>query len=55
MKLIRSAIPFLVVISITTSCYKSPPPVYDNPYGLPNATQVGADIFACRVDRLVLI
>lgn len=45
---------FLIIIStllLVTSCRKhknSPPP--DNPYGLPNATQTGANLFACRVN-----
>jgi hypothetical protein len=31
-------------------CRKNKSPASDNPYGLPNTTQSGANIFACRVD-----
>ncbi len=33
------------------ACSKSKnAPVPDNPYGLPNATQTGANVFACRIN-----
>ena len=42
---------FTYLLLSFTNCKKhhslTPP---DNPYGLPNATQTGADIFACRVN-----
>lgn len=33
-----------------TACKKHKQPNPDNPYGLPNATQTGANVFACRVN-----
>ena len=33
-----------------SSCKKDAPPLPDNPYGLPNATQSGANMFACRIN-----
>jgi len=43
--------PFLLFTSIfLTGCWKRKNPSFDNPYGLPNATQTGANIFACRID-----
>ncbi len=33
-----------------SSCKKNADPLPDNPYGLPNATQTGANIFACRIN-----
>jgi hypothetical protein len=45
---------FLIAICMTVfavqSCKKTPPPEPDNPWGLPNATQEGKNIFACRVN-----
>ena len=44
-------LPLLACIFIFAQCKKdknSPEP--DNPYGLPNATQTGANVFACRVN-----
>ena len=46
---------FLLIIlicfcRILTSCKKDKPIFFDNPYGLPNATQTGANIFAFRVN-----
>ena len=31
-------------------CHKDKTPAPDNPYGLPNATQTGAGVFACRIN-----
>lgn len=43
--------PVILVLLFAGSCKKNrnqiPP---DNPYGLPNATQSGANIFACRIN-----
>ncbi len=33
-----------------SGCKNSPSPAVDNPYGLPNATQTGANVFACRIN-----
>lgn len=33
-----------------SGCKNSQSPAADNPYGLPNATQTGANIFACRIN-----
>jgi hypothetical protein len=45
---------FLLLIFIITSssskCKKNEGPPADNPYGLPNATQTGAMVFACRIN-----
>lgn len=46
---------FLLLLGIsiltgTVSCKKYQPPKPDNPYGLPDATQSGQDIFACLVN-----
>jgi len=41
---------FLFTLIILTGCWKRKNTSFDNPYGLPNATQTGANIFACRVD-----
>jgi hypothetical protein len=40
----------LVITSVFYSCKKTKPIIADNPYGLPNATQTGANMFACRVN-----
>lgn len=40
----------LIGLSFTASHCKKPKMQTDNPYGLPNATQTGANIFACRVN-----
>ena len=41
----------LILISLTASkCKKEKSPASDNPYGLPNATQIGANIFACLIN-----
>ena len=39
----------LVMIGCS-SCKKDAPPTPDNPYGLPNATQTGEGLVACRVN-----
>lgn len=46
-----------ILLTLTTTllffcaCKKPKTPTQpDNPYGLPNATQTGADVFACRVN-----
>jgi len=45
---------FFTMISLMAlainGCKKSKDPEPDNPYGLPNATQEGKNIFACRVN-----
>ena len=39
------------IILFSSNCKKNKHPIPpDNPYGLPNATQTGANIFACRVN-----
>jgi hypothetical protein len=40
----------LALGSVFHSCIKTNKIIADNPYGLPNATQTGANIFACRVN-----
>jgi len=40
----------LCVILTASRCKKNVGPPSDNPYGLPNATQTGANIFACRIN-----
>ena len=40
----------LLTLFIFLQCHKDYNPPIDNPYGLPNATQSGANIFACRVN-----
>jgi hypothetical protein len=40
----------IIIAFIGISCKKHKPPQPDNPYGLPNATQTGANIFACRIN-----
>ncbi len=44
----------LVIMLFTNSqCTKAPAtPAADNPYGLPNATQTGANVFACRINGI---
>ena len=43
--------PFLTILPLLlTACPKPYTPPPDNPYGLPNATQTGADVFACRIN-----
>jgi hypothetical protein len=42
---------FLLMILLTSSCIcKSVTPPTDNAFGLPNATQTGANIFACTLN-----
>jgi hypothetical protein len=41
---------FTAIITISGKCKKDSGPPPDNPYGLPNATQEGRNIFACRVN-----
>ena len=36
-------------------CHKNKTPPPDNPYGLPNATQTGANTFACRLNNVNFI
>ena len=38
-----------------SQCRKNTGTPTDNPYGLPNATQTGANIFACRVSGQLFI
>lgn len=45
--IILLALPFFLVSS---KCNKGAVAPADNPYGLPNATQTGANIFACRIN-----
>lgn len=40
----------LCVILTASRCKKNVGPPPDNPYGLPNATQTGANIMACRIN-----
>ena len=40
----------LINILSCSSCKNAAAPVPDNPYGLPNATQTGANTFACRIN-----
>lgn len=40
----------IAVITTASECKKPKQPAPDNPYGLPNATQTGANIFACRIN-----
>ncbi|MDR0793593.1 MAG: hypothetical protein LBE82_09825 [Chitinophagaceae bacterium] len=40
----------LLFIFCFAQCNKNTSPPPDNPYGLPNATQTGAGIFACRIN-----
>jgi hypothetical protein len=50
----KRIVPYYILCLILFSsaeCKKNNTPVVaDNPYGLPNATQNGSDIFACRVN-----
>lgn len=51
----KNAFALLVFIIFQTllgcsGCKNSPSPTADNPFGLPNATQTGANIFACRIN-----
>lgn len=41
---------FLAIFLLISSCIKHKTIEPDNPYGLPNATQEGKNIFACRVN-----
>ncbi|WP_298390869.1 DUF6252 family protein [Hydrotalea sp.] len=52
MKNIQYTIGFIALIILTgcSSCKKTANPPPDNPYGLPNATQTGANIFACLIN-----
>lgn len=46
-------IPLIVLLFICfcfAQCHKDKTPPSDNPYGLPNATQTGAGVFACRIN-----
>jgi hypothetical protein len=43
------AVAFLA--ALTGQCKKDSAPAPDNPYGLPNATQTGANVFACRINE----
>ncbi len=50
---IMNNLPLLLVFCIVTisACVKNTaPPLPDNPYGLPNATQTGEGLVACRVN-----
>lgn len=48
---VRLLMPFLFVTIFTfAQCKKDNTQKPDNPYGLPNATQTGANIFACRIN-----
>ncbi len=40
----------ITIITSCSSCKKNTDPAPDNPYGLPNATQTGANVFACRIN-----
>lgn len=40
----------IATILMANQCKKNNTPEADNPYGLPNATQTGANIFACRIN-----
>lgn len=40
----------IVILTGSYSCKKYHPPKPDNPYGLPDATQTGAETFACLID-----
>lgn len=46
----RNILFILIALTCLAACKKHHSPKPDNPYGLPNATQTGANIFACRVD-----
>ena len=52
----QTLIIFFTITSILslscTSCKKDTTPAADNPYGLPNATQTGANVFACRINGI---
>lgn len=39
-----------IIFVVLVTCSKNTPPSPDNPYGLPNATQTGAGVFACRIN-----
>ncbi|RWZ85749.1 MAG: hypothetical protein EO766_16095 [Hydrotalea sp. AMD] len=45
---------FIIVVNFLlqscSGCKNTNIPAPDNPYGLPNATQTGANIFACRIN-----
>ena len=40
----------IILMSIFSYCKKTNKIVADNPFGLPNATRTGANIFACRIN-----
>jgi len=40
----------LILLTLSISCKKNTDPTSDNTYGLPNATQTGANVFACRIN-----
>lgn len=51
----KNAVALLAFIILQTllgcsGCKNSQSPGADNPYGLPNATQTGANVFACRIN-----
>lgn len=50
----RSVLLIATLFLLLISCHKSSV-VLDNPYGLPNATQTGAGIFACRINGVNFI
>lgn len=52
MKNILTPVFFVALLFLLTAseCKKPKQIIPDNPYGLPNATQTGAGIFACRVN-----
>jgi hypothetical protein len=53
-KIITSTL-ILICIFCFSQCHKNSSPTPDNPYGLPNATQTGAGVFACRIDGVNFI
>jgi len=40
----------LLLLVVVISCQKNTQSTLDNPYGLPNATQTGVNMFACRIN-----
>jgi hypothetical protein len=40
----------IFMLFTNNQCKKDTTPAADNPYGLPNATQTGANMFACRIN-----
>jgi hypothetical protein len=41
---------FFPILFCFATCLKGKVPPPDNPYGLPNATETGNDVFACRIN-----